>query len=748
MNRGCRARGPWETVQAGRTVYRFSSNLSQKFRGKEEWAHRVGKSSKTKKTVVVVVAASKKHRGESTIGMRELAPTDTAAAVHRSSRTLKVVEGGETAKVNVGGLDVHETTMQRVQQQQPEQNHYLRKEKSFKGSAGFSKTMMVAGFEDDLFDGSPPPLASDSEFAWAQDNYSTLQRSIDTWSFVLSLRVRLWLLDQPWSYGMAGFPSSTKDSTKATQARSARARALGAWIRECILQLGPTFIKVGQLFSTRSDLFPAEFVEELYKLQDRVPAFSSEKAIAIVEAELGAPLEQLFAEFDRTPIAAASLGQVHRARLLTGEQVVVKVQRPGLKRLFDIDLENLRIIAEQLDRGDDGSNARDFTGIYKECAAILYKEIDYINEGRNADRFRRNFRSESWVKVPRVHWHRTSSAVLTLEYLPGIKITNVSAIKQAGLETGVIAKRATESYLIQILRHGFFHADPHPGNIAIDPRSPQGCLIFYDFGMMGEIERGIKEKLLELFYSTAKKDVDGVLSSLIALGIIAPTTAAGGDTLSIRRALGYFVNTIGRQAQQQETVAAIGEDLFSIALDSPFRFPATFTFVLRAFATLEGIGKSLEPDFSFAATAAPYAQELLDLQDTKAQQTFLLGQLQAQATEVGQAAAAMPFRVQHIENTITQLESGDLKLRVRVLEGERAARRAGVMQVVTLYAVATMGLLNLATQFGLAGQTGIAAMTMMGSLGFAVMVALGVQRVKRLDKFEAGIKGRGKFDSL
>ena len=194
---------------------------------------------------------------------------------------------------------------------------------------------------------------------------------------------------------------------------------MAVWIRESILQLGPTFIKIGQLFSTRSDLFPAEFVEELSKLQDRVPAFSAEKAVQTIERELGGTIDELFAEFNPLPIAAASLGQVHVARLKTGEQVVVKVQRPGLKRLFDIDLENLRVVAETLDKGDEGDGSRDFKGIYEECARILYEEIDYINEGKNADRFRRNFKNESWVRVPKVFWQRTSSAVLTMEYMPG-----------------------------------------------------------------------------------------------------------------------------------------------------------------------------------------------------------------------------------------------------------------------------------------------------------------------------------------
>ena len=322
---------------------------------------------------------------------------------------------------------------------------------------GFSRTMMVAGFDDDS-SSSSAPLPLDYQYTWSHDNYSKTQRTIDTWSFVLSLRARLWLLDQKWSYPGGETPEK----------RGARARGLASWVRERILQLGPTFIKIGQLFSTRSDLFPAEFVEELSKLQDRVPAFSADRAIATIERELGAPINQLFAEFNPRPIAAASLGQVHLAKLPSGEQVVVKVQRPGLKRLFDIDLENLRLVAQQLDKGDDGAGVRDFTGIYKECADILYQEIDYINEGRNADKFRRNFRTENWVRVPRVHWQRTSAAVMTMEYLPGPKITDIRAIEGAGLDAKLIAKRATEAYLIQILKHGFFHADPHPGNIALN----------------------------------------------------------------------------------------------------------------------------------------------------------------------------------------------------------------------------------------------------------------------------------------
>ncbi|GFR49675.1 hypothetical protein Agub_g11822, partial [Astrephomene gubernaculifera] len=262
----------------------------------------------------------------------------------------------------------------------------------------------------------------------------------------------------------------------------------------------------------------------------------------------------------------------------------------------------MRALAEQLDRGEEG---RDFTSIYSECAAVLYREIDYLNEGRNADRFRRNFRSSSlpWVRAPRVYWQYCGPRVLVLEYLPGIKISDVPRLASAGVDLQRVAARATEAYLVQMLRHGFFHADPHPGNISVDPRT--GDLLFYDFGMMGEIVPDVRERLMDVFYGVYRKDTDLVLRSLVSLQVLRPS----GDTTSVRRALRYFIDNIARQAERQETIQAIGEDLFAIAVDQPFRFPATFTFVLRAFSTLEGLCKGLDPHFSFGRVAAPLAGE-------------------------------------------------------------------------------------------------------------------------------------------
>jgi predicted unusual protein kinase regulating ubiquinone biosynthesis (AarF/ABC1/UbiB family) len=259
--------------------------------------------------------------------------------------------------------------------------------------------------------------------------------------------------------------------------------------------------------------------------------------------------------------------------------------------------------------------------------------------------------------------------------------------------------------------------------------------------MVGEIVPDVRARLLDMFYAINRKDADGVVKTLTELGIIRAT----GDALSVKRAIAYFITSLTAQLERSEAVAAIGEDLFAIATDQPFRFPATFTFVLRAFSTLEGIGKTLNPKYSFGAVAAPYAQELLQLQGAGAQGTALM-LLRKQASEMSSAAVAVPTRVARIDGVITQLESGDLKLRVRVLEAERAAKRTGVMQTVTLHAVGAVGFLNLGAMASFASQiegsgasaAGGAALAIAGVFG--VLTLLGLKRVQRLDKFEKELR--------
>ncbi|XP_058202645.1 protein ACTIVITY OF BC1 COMPLEX KINASE 7, chloroplastic-like [Rhododendron vialii] len=403
-------------------------------------------------------------------------------------------------------------------------------------------------------------LPSDDGFSWASENYNSVQRSIDVWSFVLSLHVRVLFDNAKWSY-IGGF---TEDKQKN------RRRRIASWLRECVVQLGLTFIKLGQLSSTRPDLFPREFVDELAKLQDRLAAFLPKKVKAFIANELGAPVDILFKEFEVQPIAAASLGQVGaRCTYIIYEAFgVVTLTSFTLSKdqslstfcyhfLFYMDLKhigNLKLIAEYFQRSETlGGPTRDWIGIYEECAKILYEEIDYINEGKNADRFRRDFRNVKWVQVPLVIWDYTVTKVLTLEYVPGIKINRTDMLDARGYSRSQIALRSMEAYLIQILITGFFHADPHPGNLAIDVDE---SLIYYNFGMMGEIKSFTRQRLLDLFYAVYEKDAKKVMGSLIDLEALQPT----GDLSSVRRSGQFFLdNLLSQSPDQQQTLAAIGE---------------------------------------------------------------------------------------------------------------------------------------------------------------------------------------------
>ncbi|KAI4345191.1 hypothetical protein L6164_012337 [Bauhinia variegata] len=585
--------------------------------------------------------------------------------------------------------------------------------------------------------------------------YSTIQRTLEIWGFVLTFIFKAWLNNQKFSY-RGGMTEEKK---------TLRRKTLAKWLKESILRLGPTFIKIGQQFSTRVDILPQEFVDQLSELQDQVPPFPSETALAIVEEELGSPVGDIFDRFDYEPIAAASLGQVHRARL-KGQEVVVKVQRPGLKDLFDIDLKNLRVIAEYLQKIDPKSDGakRDWVAIYDECASVLYEEIDYTKEATNAELFSSNFKNMEYVKVPTIFWDYTTPQVLTMEYVPGIKINKIQALDQLGVDRKRLGRYAVESYLEQILSHGFFHADPHPGNIAVDDVNG-GRLIFYDFGMMGSISPNIREGLLETFYGVYEKDPDKVLQAMIQMGVLVPT----GDMTAVRRTAQFFLNSfeerLAAQRRERETataelgfkkplskeekimkkkerLAAIGEDLLAIAADQPFRFPATFTFVVRAFSVLDGIGKGLDPRFDITEIAKPYALELLRFREAGVE--VVLKDLRKRLDRQSQAFYNLfrqADRVEKLAEIIQRLEQGDLKLRVRTLESERAFQRVATVQKTIGNAVAAGSLINLATILFLNSirVPAIAAYVFSAFFGFQVLI--GIVKVKKLDERERLITG-------
>ena len=549
-------------------------------------------------------------------------------------------------------------------------------------------------------------------YRWNRENYSRSRRFLDIWSFVLKLTVGFWLNKKSWSY-----PGGLTEAKKL-----ARRKNQAVWIRNSLLELGPTFIKVGQLFSTRADLFPGEYVEELAKLQDRVPAFSYEQVETITEQELGKKIPELFQSFEPIPLAAASLGQVHKAQLHSGEVVAVKVQRPGLKKLFEIDLAILKGITRYFQSHPEWGRGRDWLGIYEECCRILWEEIDYLNEGRNADTFRRNFRTYDWVKVPRVYWRYTSPRVLTLEYAPGIKISHYEALEAAGIDRKLVARQGAEAYLHQLLSDGFFHADPHPGNIAV---SPEGHLIFYDFGMMGQIKTGIREQLMQTLFGIAQKDGERVVTSLVELGALSPVDDMG----PVRRSVQYMLDHFMDKPFENQSVSAISDDLYEIAYNQPFRFPATFTFVMRAFSTLEGVGKGLDPDFNFMEVAKPFAMQIMNNGNGLEGNSFL-NELGRQAAQVSSTALGLPRR---LEDTLEKLERGDLRVRVRSIETERLLRRQSSMQLVTTYAVIVSAFTLSATILFVNHYGWLALVT--AAIAALVSVAL-FRLLLRLDRYE------------
>ncbi len=553
----------------------------------------------------------------------------------------------------------------------------------------------------------------DNAYRWNRDNYSRNRRFFDIWSFVLSLMTGFWLNKKSWSY-----PGGVTE-----EKRKARRIEQAVWIRNTLLELGPTFIKVGQLFSTRADLFPSEYVDELAKLQDKVPAFSYEQTKAIIEQELGKTIPELFQNFEAIPIAAASLGQVHKATLHSGEIVAVKVQRPGLKKLFEIDLTILKGITRYFQSHPEWGRGRDWLGIYEECCRILWEEIEYLNEGRNADTFRRNFRAHDWVKVPRVYWRYTSPRVLTLEYVPGIKISHYEALEAAGLDRKLLARQGAESYLRQLLNHGFFHADPHPGNLAV---SPDGSLIFYDFGMMGQIRTGVREQLMKTLFGIAQKDANQVVASLIELGAIAPADDMG----PVRRSIQYMLDHFMDQPFENQSVSAISEDLYEIAYDQPFRFPATFTFVMRAFSTLEGVGKGLDPEFSFMEVAKPFAMEIMTNGNGSQGNTFL-NELGRQAAQVSTTALGLPRR---LEDTLDKLERGDIRMRVRSIETERLLRRQSNIGLATIYALVVSTLTLSATLLLINYYLWLAAIAALAAGALGIVLIRTIMQLDRYDK--------------
>ncbi|MGK7903300.1 MAG: ABC1 kinase family protein [Hormoscilla sp.] len=374
-------------------------------------------------------------------------------------------------------------------------------------------------------------------------------------------------------------------------------------LREMLTWLGPAYIKVGQALSTRPDLIPPVYLEELTKLQDQLPPFPNQVAYRFIEEELGDRPENLYGELSPDPVAAASLGQVYKGKLKTGETVAVKVQRPDLEEVISLDLYILRSLADWAKKNIKRVRS-DLVAIADEFGARIYEEMNYTQEGRNAERFAELYGHLQDIYVPRIYWEYTGRRVLTMEWVTGTKLTKLEEIAAQGLDARHLIEVGVNCSLRQLLEHGFFHADPHPGNLLA---SPDGKLVYLDFGMMSQVKNYQRYGLIEAVVHLVNRDFEGLANDYVNLEFLSPDT----DLSPIIPALeNVFNNALGASVAELN-FKSITDRLSALMYEYPFRVPAYYALIIRSLVTLEGIAINVDPNFKVLSKAYPYVAKRL-----------------------------------------------------------------------------------------------------------------------------------------
>jgi len=374
-------------------------------------------------------------------------------------------------------------------------------------------------------------------------------------------------------------------------------------IRMVLEELGPTFVKLGQILSTRPDLVPVELIGELSKLQDEVPPFPVSRVREIIKTEIKSPIENIFQRFDEVPLAAASIGQVHRARLKSGEEVIVKVQRPDIYKTIEADLEILLHLATLMERHIEGWEIHRPTRIVEEFSRVLEKEIDYTIETSNAERFARQFISNSTVYVPRVFREVSTKQVLTMEYVDGIKVSGIDKLDEEGFDRKIIASRGAELILEQVFEYGFFHADPHPGNIFI---LPDNVICYLDFGMMGRVDRRAREDFADIVYAYVSRDESKIVDALLRV----VEWDIDPDRRALESDVGDFVESYLYKPLKELRIEDILKQVLELITHHKLRLPPDIFLMVKALAQVEGLGLVLDPDFDMTKKAEPFIKRL------------------------------------------------------------------------------------------------------------------------------------------
>lgn len=455
-------------------------------------------------------------------------------------------------------------------------------------------------------------------------------------------------------------PSRRSGAGRAPRPPSSQAPAQ---LRAALEELGPTFIKLGQVLSTRSDLLPPAFITELAKLQDAAPPVPVDEIRTVIRSELGADPEKVFAWFEDRPLASASIGQAHAATLFDGTPVVVKVRKPGAVSQVNTDLEILRNLAVHAARAWAFARDIDAIGIVEEFAQSLRAELDYLQEGRNAERFARNFRNDPAVVIPGVSWPHTTSRVLTLERMRGMNVADTDALERAGVDRDLLARRGAGIVLKMIFEDRFFHADLHPGNLFIHP---DGTIALIDFGMVAAVTDELRGHLSRLFIAIVRGDASLLTSAVIATSL----TSGGIDRTTLHDDLRAFLSHYRLASVRQTPFARMMTDLFAVLRRNRVRWPHEMTMLLKALLLVESLAMSLDPDFRLGETLEPYAERLAR---ERVRASAIAKRLLTSSADVGELALDLPGIVRRLMDAV---DTAGIQVHLRAAELEPLLGRA------------------------------------------------------------------------
>ncbi|WP_058300875.1 ABC1 kinase family protein [Gorillibacterium timonense] len=465
------------------------------------------------------------------------------------------------------------------------------------------------------------------------------------------------------------------------------AKTLGERVRLVLEELGPAFVKLGQLSSTRQDLFPPDILRELEKLQDDVPPFPMNEVRDILERELGKPLEESYREFRETPLAAASIGQVHYARLHTDEQVAVKIQRPSVDERIRLDLEILAELVQLAERRIAWVAQYQVADLLEELSRSMLDELDYTHESRNTDAIARQFAANSHVVVPQIYWSHTTAKVLTMEYIDGIKLNHARERDKEQFREERVGERFVNAMLKQIFTDGVFHADPHPGNLLV---LPGGRIVFIDFGMVGRLSEEMRFHLISFLIAMMRGDSEGLVRAVLQLGMV----GEDADMIVLEREMERLREKYYEVPFAEVSLGQALGDLFKVANKHGIRIPSDLTLLGKTLLTMEGVAASIDPGLSIVSLAEPFGRKLLK---ERFRPSSIRKRAWKSATEAGRYALQLPKEIQQISRLIRtgklKLDVGMPELEVILRKLDQVSNRITISIVLLSFSIVLVGLM-------------------------------------------------------